>query len=338
MKKFFLIILVILVLGIVAALIWLSTLDGNYHVKRNITFHKSVTEVFEMAHNFNKWTSWSPWLCIEPSAQVQVSGTGKDLNDKYSWQGELVGEGIIEHKKIDYLKGIEQEITFLKPMESHASVYWEFDTLNDSMTTVTWGMTGEMPFLLRFMTKMMEPWIGMDYERGLKMMKDMVEKGYVASNVEIIGLVDAPAIKFVGEKVNCSLNDLGDSMQEVFPRLSEKAAEKSLVFDTAMSIYHEYDFVKRTCGYTAAIIPLSGQEELGAPYYADEIPAVKALKIKFTGDYEHIGNAWAAGMSYMRTYKISENKDVASYEVYITGSNQESDERKWVTEVYMPVK
>lgn len=338
MKKIFLIILVILVLGIVAALIWLSSLDGNYHVKRSITVHKNATEVFEMAQNFNKWTSWSPWLCIEPSAQVQVSGTGKDVNDKYTWQGELVGEGIIEHQRIEYLKEIEQEITFLKPMESHASVYWKFDAPNDSVTTVTWGMKGEMPFLFRFMTKMMEPWIGMDYERGLKMMKDMVEKGYVASNVEIIGLVDAPAIKFVGEKVNSTLNELGDSMEEVFTKLSERTAEKSLAFDKAISIYHEYDFIKGTCEYTAAIIPVSSQEDWGSPYYAGEIPAVKALKIKFTGDYEHVGNAWAAGMSYMRTYKLSENKDIASYEVYITGPNQEPDERKWITEVYMPVK
>ncbi|MGQ1787883.1 MULTISPECIES: SRPBCC family protein [unclassified Saccharicrinis] len=337
MKKFLITILVVVIVALGAAAIWLATLEGAYDVKRSITVNSSNAEVFDLVQDFNNWTAWSPWLCMEPDAKVDVTGHGNTVNDTYTWAGELVGEGTISHTKIEAGKSIEQDIVFKQPMESSSFVYWEFSSLNDSTTKLTWGMKGEMPFYLRFMTKMMEPWIGMDYERGLKMIKELAEKGYVASNVEIIGIVDAPAINYVGQKVACNMDDVESNMKSSFSALSSYAMDHSIEFEKALSIYHVFDFITGNIEYSAAV-PINEGYEAEEPFYVSKLPTTKALKIKFLGDYKHIGNAWAAGMTYTRTHKIKENKDIPPYEMYLNSPMEEPDSRKWVTEVYMPVK
>ncbi|SMO66098.1 effector-binding domain-containing protein [Saccharicrinis carchari] len=337
MKKVLIIIAIVLAVVVGSAAIWLWTLEGAYDVKRSITVNKANADVFYLVQDFNEWTSWSPWLCMEPDAKVIITGKGNKVNDQYTWSGELVGEGTITHLKVEPGKSIEQDITFIEPMESSAFVYWEFNSVNDSTTSVTWGMKGEMPFFFRFMTKMMEPLIGMDYERGLKMLKELAEKGYVASKVEIIGIVDAPAIKYMGQKVTCTTDEVSSTMKATFYDLSNYATDKALEHKSALTIYHEFDFIYGNVEYTAAI-PFNDEIQVEAPYYVADIPTCKALKIRFLGDYEHIGNAWATGMSYTRTHKIKENKSIAPYELYLNSPVEEPDARKWVTELYMPVE
>jgi len=337
MKKFIISILVIVAVAIVAALIWLSTLDGKFDVKRTVEINKPVEEVFILVKDFNQWTVWSPWLCMEPDAKVEISGSGDKEDDSYVWAGKLVGSGEIKHTKIENLKHISQDIIFKEPMESKSMVYWDFESLTDSTTSVTWGMQGEMPFFLRFMTKMMEPFIGMDYERGLKMLKDLAEIGYVASKVQIDGVVETSSIKYIGERLQCKLNEMEQSMAPAFMRLNERAMQDSLKFDKALSIYHKFDFMAGDCDYTVAV-PVKDSLTWGEPYYVGELVPSKAVKVTFTGDYKHIGNAWSAAMSYARANKLSESSKIPSYEAYITNPQEEPDSRKWVTEVYMMIK
>ncbi len=337
MKKFLITILAVIVIAVGAFCIWLATLDGSYDVKRSITVNKANGEVFGLVKDFNQWTSWSPWLCMEPDAKVDVTGNGASVGDSYAWEGELVGSGIMKHENINEGKTIDQSIHFLKPYESKSNVYWEFNNVNDSVTEVTWGMKGEMPFMMRFMAKMMDPMIGMDFERGLKMIKDLAEKGYVASKIEIIGIVDAPSVSYIGEKTSCTMDEVSNTMKASITKLTTYAAEKSLSYDKIFSIYHTFDFVEKNCEYTTAL-PIQDSLAVEAPFYTGKIPVSKALKIKFTGDYEHISNAWAAGMSYLQTHKVKENDKIAPYEVYLTSPELEPDERKWISEVYIPIK
>ena len=46
-------------------------------------------------------------------------------------------------------------------------------------------MKSQLPFFLFWMVKKMKVYIGMDYERGLKMLKDYLETGLVPSAIKI---------------------------------------------------------------------------------------------------------------------------------------------------------
>ena len=337
MKKILFTILAVVVIAMGALSIWLATLEGSFDVKRSIVVNKANTDVFALIQDFNQWQSWSPWLCMEPEAKVEITGSGRNVGDSYAWKGELVGAGNMKHLKIVEGKYMEQDIVFEEPMESKSTVYWEFENVNDSTTKVIWGMKGEMPFFARFMTNMMDPMIGMDYERGLKMIKDLAEKGYVASKVEIIGLVEALPFSYMGERTQSSFEELENIMEPAFVRVTEYGMSQSLNFDKALTVYHDFDFINKSCDLTMGI-PVKDTSVVVHPFVGGVVPKTKALKIKFTGDYEHVGNAWATAMTYSRIHKLSENKAIPSYEFYLTDPAVEPDSRKWVTEVYIPVK
>ena len=127
MKKILLIILATIGLIIVGGLIWLATLDGQYDVKKSITINAPTSNVFDTVVNFNTWEIWSPWLCVEPSANVLITHSGTQQGDTYTWEGKLVGSGEIEHKSITLNQNIEQEIRFKVPFESQSNVYWQFE-------------------------------------------------------------------------------------------------------------------------------------------------------------------------------------------------------------------
>ena len=336
MKKFLITIVVVVVLAIGALMIWLATLESSYHVKRSIEIDIANEEVFALVQDFNRWHAWSPWLCMDPDAKVEITGKGKNVGDTYSWKGVLVGSGVMKHVKIVEGKSIEQEITFLEPMESQSFIYWEFENVNDSTTKVVWGMKGEMPFFARFMTKMMDPMIGMDYERGLKMLKDKAEKGYVASKIEIEGVVDASGFSYMGERTQAGFEELGIIMKPAFMKVTEYARSQHMSFDKTLTVYHDFDFIKGTSDLTMAV-PVKDTSAIVDPFVGGVVSKAKALKIKFIGDYEHVGNAWAAAITYMRIHKLKENKSVPSYEFYLTDPAIEPDTRKWVTEIYVPV-
>ncbi|MCU4177793.1 SRPBCC family protein [Carboxylicivirga sp. N1Y90] len=324
----------ILILGV---LIWLASIDGSYHVKRSITVKASKDKAFNLVADFNSWKSWSPWLCMEPEAEVNITNNGVNVGAINSWVGELVGSGEIEHLGIEDNSSIDQEIRFIKPFKSKSKVYWSF-TDKDDGCEVTWGMQGKMPFLFKFMAKNMEPWIGMDYDRGLKMIKDLLEIGSVASNIKIDGKVEAPSESFIGIRTQAPMNDLAPSMQECFGKLKKLSQDKSITFDKTLSVYHDFDFTKPDCDYTAGIIAEPITLENNTEVYNGKLEKLKAIKVTFTGDYKHIGNAWSAAYAYARNKKIGIKKNQDPFEFYLTDPELEPDPNKWVSEIYLPIK
>lgn len=337
MKRMMWIVLIVIAAIVLGALIWLLTIDGAYHVKKTKIINAEPEAVYQTVADLNTWTIWSPWLCLEPSADVNVSGDGKTTGTIYAWNGEMVGAGEIEHKQLDKNQFIDQEIRFFRPFKSQSEVYWQFEKIGES-TKVTWGMKGKMPFFFRFMAKQMEPWIGMDYERGLKMLKDHLEKGTIASDIKIVGIEEFPETNFVGIKVTCPMDEVGTSMKKSFEVLSDYTGNEELTYDRALSIYHKFDFTDPECTYTSCIPVADDFVVTNDQFYKGKIPAIKALKVVFTGDYEHLGNGWSAAYSYLRYKKLKMNKSMDPLEVYVNDPQEEPDPAKWVTEIYLPIK
>lgn len=324
----------ILILGV---LIWLASIDGSYHVKRSIEVKTPKSKAFDLVSDFNTWKSWSPWLCMEPDAEVKITNNGVNVGAINSWVGKLVGSGEIEHLSIEENISIDQEIRFIKPFKSKSKVYWAF-TDKDGECEVTWGMQGKMPFLFKFMAKNMEPWIGMDYDRGLKMIKDLLEIGSIASNIKIDGTVNVPSEAFIGVRTQAPMDDIAPSMKECFGKLKTLSQESDIKFEKTLSLYHDFDFTKPNCDYTAGIIANPVDLDSGSGFYNGSLESQKAIKITFTGDYKHIGNAWSAAYTYARHKKISIKKKQDPFEFYLTDPEQEPDPNKWVSEVYLPIK
>ena len=188
---------------------------SRYHVQRSIQINADCEKVFETVADYRTWTTWSPWLCAEPDAQVNVTQDSSSVGSVYSWKGEIVGEGEIEHHRLQPGRLIEDEIRFIKPFRSRSQVSFELESAGES-TQITWHMHGSLPWFLFWMRSQMEVFIGMDYERGLRMLKEWIETGQILSKTRIRGVEPVGPLQMAGVRKTCSLSEIGPSMEAAF--------------------------------------------------------------------------------------------------------------------------
>ena len=193
---------------------------SRFHVCRSIHIKAAPEKVFDTISDFSTWTTWSPWLCAEPDAQVTVSEDPSSVGSLYAWTGAVVGAGEIEHRQLQPGRLIEDEIRFIKPFRSTSQVTFEMEPADEG-TKLTWHMRGSLPWFLFWMRSQMEVFIGMDYERGLKMLKELTETGQILSQTTIHGVESVGPLRVAGIRKVCSVNEIGPAMEERFASVSE---------------------------------------------------------------------------------------------------------------------
>ena len=303
------------------------------HVTRSITINSTVDKLFSKLNDFNEWPAWSPWLIMEPGVEVNVADDAK----YYEWKGNRVGEGNMSITKEEKNKSIEYDLTFLKPWKSKAVTKFELAKERNA-TKVTWVMDSSLPFFMFWMKKMMEAFIGMDYDRGLNLLKDVLEKGEVESKLEFREESEFPGTKYVGIKTTCSIPDLGNKMEEDFGKLSAFIeTNKELATGEMYSIYHDFNMVKEKAIYTACTGVTSIPENLPNGLFSGEIPATKLYTLRHIGAYHHLGNAWSTLYTMHRGKEFKTVKGIHPFEHYINDPKK-TPEKDLITDVCFAIK
>ena len=195
----------------------------RFHVRRSTVINAVPQRVFETVSDYGTWTTWSPWLCAEPDAEVHVTEDSASVGSVYAWRGEIVGEGEIEHRRLEPPRSIEDEIRFVKPFRSQSTVSFEVESQAGG-TQITWNMHGSLPWFLFWMRPQMEAFIGMDYERGLKMLKEWIEQGEIPTQTKILGVQSVGPLQMAGLRRTCPLKDVGPSMEAAFTEVEQSFA------------------------------------------------------------------------------------------------------------------
>ncbi len=311
----------------------------KFHVERSIDIHASPETVFDRVADFGTWTTWSPWLCCEPEANVTVSDEPNAVGSVYSWEGEVVGAGEIEHKSLDGGKRIDDEIRFLKPMKSVSNVAFDFQPVagGDETTRVTWHMDGALPWFLFWMTSQLEAYIGMDYDRGLRMLKEWIETGHIQSKTTVHGIQRMGPFQVLGVRDIAKLSEIGSSMDAVFAQASEKLAEHNLPTDgEKISVYHKFDPKTETFDFTGGFLFGTPVESVPAGIEAWAMPEMDTFRVDHLGSYENLGNAWSAAMQHARYKKMKQSK-IGTFELYKNDPSNTPAEHL-LTEIYLPLK
>ena len=306
-----------------------------YHVERFIVIEKPIKDVRDSLKNFKEWPKWSPWVIMEPDVTLVYSDRQGQVGASYGWAGELIGAGGIELMEAggDSLK---MEINFVKPFKSTADVGFDLVSEGD-VTKVTWYMDGYLPFFLFWMTGKMKTFIGMDYERGLGMLKEYLETGSVASYVLIEGMIPLKEQKYVGIPRSCKIKELDVLMKKDFEDLYTFIQKNNLSESSApFSIYNTFDIFKGLTNYIACI-PLDDEVSIPSGWTVGKVNPIKALKTMHKGHYKHLGNGWMTAMSFARLKKIKLLKSPVGYEYY-KNNPQETPEEELITEIYLPLK
>ncbi|MFY0605711.1 MAG: SRPBCC family protein [Cyclobacteriaceae bacterium] len=300
-------------------------------ISKSILIDAPVSKVFDIVSDFNQWTVWSPWLLMDPDTKVTVA----EDKQSYEWDGKRTGKGNMKITSSAENKSVNYDLTFLTPWKSFAKVAFELEE-KDGKTEATWIMDSSLPWFMFWMKKMMTAFVGMDYERGLRLLKDYAEDGKTHSDLHFLGESTKPGCAYIGIKTTASISNMSD-MGASFEKLMALVTEGDLLAGEPFSQYHKWDMVKGMATYTAAIPVKAIPENLPDGVISGTLPDTKVYTLKHTGPYHHLGNAWSTLYNMQRGKEFKLNKKVDPFESYVN-SPMEVDEKQLVTEVHFPVK
>lgn len=307
----------------------------KFNIERSTTINAPMAKVRALVEDFNHWNSWSPWTVCEPGCSVSVSGKVAEAGHSMSWEGQVIGAGkntLV--KKTD--SQLDYDLEFFKPWKSQADVRFKFEEV-EGKTRVTWLMDSSMPFFMFFMIKSLKNMIAMDYDRGLKMLKAMVEEGKVNAETLNNETVDYQGFSYVGIQRTLPFDEMAEAMRKDFEQIVAQVVIKGQ--QSAMHwvcIYPKFDTKNMMVTYIAAISDENvGGLDLGSEYVSGEIKNSKALEVKHNGAYDFLGNAWAMGMMTMQAKKMKAGGH--PFEQY-WNSPMETPPDELKTSIYFPLK
>lgn len=303
------------------------------HVEKSIIIDGSAEKIKSIISDFNHWIAWSPWLIMEPESKFTISADGKT----HEWEGKRIGSGIIKViSESDSL--IRYDLCFLKPWKSEAKTDFIIEELDEKTSKLTWTMDSSLPFFMFWMKSMMERLIGMDYERGLLMLKDYIEKDRVDAKLEFLGQSDYEGCRFVGIKNECTIDNIGEVMQADFESLMAFAKDnEDVITNDFFSIYHKFDFSRNKVVYTSGVGVKSAQKILPNGLFNGNIPATKLQSVRHIGPYELSGNGWSAIMAMDRAKEFVKNKKIPPMEFY-RNSPIDTDPKDLISDICMAIK
>ena len=307
-----------------------------FSVQRSVVIEKPVSEVFPKVAHYQHMNQWSPWLVMERSATTESRGTEGEVGAIHYWNGNLTGEGEMELTRVEANQTIEADLRFLAPWKSQATTQFNFAEDGDR-TTVTWTMHGSLPFFMFWMKSTMEALVGMDYDRGLRMLKEYCETGQVLTDVQVKGEQQGHSFHYLGVKNSCPIAEVGPTMAADFEKLEAYIKQHQPAFQNpAFSIYQQFDLKKGVCTYTSGV---ATPELMAAPegFVTGTVQGGKAFAIEHTGPYTNLGNAWSTGYSYVYNKKIKLRKGADPLEIY-TNHPKMTDPKDLHTVIYFPVK
>lgn len=307
---------------------------SNMHLDRSIIIDKPANEIYPHISDFNNWSAWSPWTILDDKTKVKVSEDGKF----YEWESAIIGSGNMKMLSENTNQSLDIELKFLKPWKSKANVSFKLIPKGQS-TEVHWIMDSKMPFFMFFFKKMMETFVGMDFDRGLTLLKEQVEKGSVDMKLTVEGFREFKGVKYIGLKSTGRFSEIKELMGRDFGKLMNFAGEnlQGNMENYTFSILTKFKPTKDYIEYIAAIPVKDNTIELPNGLIKGDIPAMKIHVAHLKGSYKFLGNLWSVQTQRFRSKVFKVNKKNPPMEIYLNNP-QNTEEKNLETEVWYPSK
>jgi effector-binding domain-containing protein len=320
-------IILIIILGLIA--------PKTYQVERAVVIDAPRNMVFNHVKYWRNWQAWSPWAEQDSTMKVTVAGTDGEVGSKYQWVGhpDITGKGEMTNTALKEGEEIAYHLHFMEPWESKSDGYVRLKEGESDGIIVAWGFHGEMPFPFNIMMlfSSMDDMIGPDFEKGLSLLKGIVEKEKAAVERFKVEKGIFPAKNYAAIRKTVAFSDMQTFYQNSYVQIQQGIQTKRLrVTGAPAGLYYTWD-EQLTKTDMAAAFPIRGNLK------ADDIemihiPAQTAYRIDHYGDYEGLYYAHMA-----LGYFLVENgltMKMPCIEEYITDPTAEPDTSKWLTKIY----
>ena len=327
--------IILIIAIIVVAVIWLLMQPAQYEVVRSRVIQASPETVYGNVVDFKQWAHWSPWLLHEPEASLQLSPKSDAKGSWYQWQGQFIGSGKMTHRQLVEQQSIEQVLELQTPMKSSSEVYWRFTSVAEG-TEVTWGMRGKMPFLFRWMSKMMDQWMGKDYEIGLLKLAMLSGDMQQPLEIEFNGTVEVEPEHYIASHFVGSIDDMKQAMQTAYPKVMQAAEKHEMeISGTPLAIYHDFD-MKTNRVICDIAIPVK-QPKVVTDLITGSLVTERYMRTTLRGDYVHLERAWHSALSHARMSKQKVQVGRPMLERYVSNP-MEKQGLELVTMIDLPLK
>ena len=218
---------------------------------------------------------------------------------------------------------------------------WDFEAVEGG-TKTTWSFHTKFPFPWNAMMLFQdfEGAINKDYDRGLALLKGVVESKYQRmADEEFNGYkvkkVSLPMHHFVAVRKTVQMDKVTEFYTASLGKAMQAAQKKGAEMAGApCGLYFTWDEASKTTDMAGAV-PVKKKTEAEG-FSAIEIPATEALLIEFYGDYHNIGAAHTAMEQYIAA--TGAKTTPPAIEEYVTDPGTEKDASKWLTKVYYPLE
>jgi effector-binding domain-containing protein len=140
-----------------------------------------------------------------------------------------------------------------------------------------------------------------------------------------------------GVREKCAMEEMGPAMDRVFSAAKSGLSADGLAAEGKMvSVYHSVDLKQGRFDFTGGFTIQAADAKRVADLDRCDVPATRALHLRHTGSYDHLGNAWSGAYQYARHKKLKVAK-VDSYEIYRNDPDA-TPESELVTDIYVPIR
>lgn len=150
-------------------------LPKSFDVTRTREIAAPANRVFDAVADLRQFAEWNPWVQDDPGMQISFGETTRGVGAEYSWQSDQHGGGSMTITALETGRSIATHLDFGD--QGGAIGRFEFEALTDSVTRVTWGISGDLGAnpLMGWMALMMDSMTGKDFESGLDLLAERVE-------------------------------------------------------------------------------------------------------------------------------------------------------------------
>ena len=152
-------------------------LPQKQHVERNVEISAAAETIYPHLANPKLFSQWSPWSSIDPNMKTTYTGpeAGKGAGMTWESDNQSVGTGSWVITKAVENESLEVNMDFGD--QGGATSFFTLAPSGDK-TKVTWGFDTDagMNPMMRWMGLLMDKMVGTEYEKGLAVLKQQLEK------------------------------------------------------------------------------------------------------------------------------------------------------------------
>lgn len=310
-------------------------LPSSSYVERTIEINKPIDEVFMQVIDFENYTKWNPWVEMEQELVFNVLNNDPQEGSKIEWEGDTIGSGYLMRTKVVENELIESDLVFVKPWESNARDIMKFEPILGG-TKIIWANEMELVYPFgRYMSFVMENFIGNDFEKGLAKLKVHCDTAIKTTMYDISEDNAKPTfIYFVSDSTDIDSKSIEKKLNSAYLELLSFFKKNKLEDPTApIAITKSHDNNK--WHFDAAFKTQDTSHKTSGRIQKGELKGSKLLKCVYIGSYSEGHTAYKQIHNYMKVKGYV--PDGRAWEEYVNDPRNTPQE-KLITHIYYPVK